>query len=118
MTEPEHVVEEVWWKSKKLLALVVNHVVVLTVAIFGIVKQPNATGQIITGTVAEVGTVAAAHQASQAATDRAQAYSPDWPVTRAQVAAQTQPGSEGAATSQITPPAPTPSPGHNPGMNL
>jgi hypothetical protein len=76
-------VEPAFWKSKKLLACAANHLIVGLISIFGIIKQPSATGQIVTGTLAELGTVSAAHQVSQSATDRARAYSPNYPLPAA-----------------------------------
>lgn len=69
-------VDAAWYKSKKLVALVANHTIVLVVSVFGIVKNPASTGQIIVGAFAEMGPVTAAHSVSQGYVDGAQAKSP------------------------------------------
>jgi len=73
-------VGQAWWQSKKFLAVAANHILAVGLAVFGIVKQPEATGVIVSTTLGEIGTVSAAHQVSQAATDRARAYSPNYPT--------------------------------------
>lgn len=73
------IIEPAWYKSKKLLALMVNHALVVGLGIFGIIKNPSSTGQIITGAFVEMGPVTAAHSLGQTAVDRAQAYSPVYP---------------------------------------
>lgn len=58
------------------MALVANHTIVFVVSAFGIIKNPEATGQVIVSAFAEMGPVTAAHMVSQSYVDGAQAKSP------------------------------------------
>lgn len=107
-----------WYKSKKLVALITNHTIVLFLAAFGIFKQPDSTGQIIVGSLAELGPVTAAHMTSQSYVDGAKAKSPYYttpgappnpppPITIPSSVTSvtiTPAAADGAASVQITPP--------------
>lgn len=80
MNDVEGAVELAWWKSKKLMAVLAHDVIVGVISIFGVVKSPQSSGVIIPAAITSVGATHGAHQVSQALTDRAQAYSPNYPL--------------------------------------
>lgn len=74
------IAQEAWWKSKKMVVVIGHHLVILFVEVFTLIHDPSSAATVIPAGIASHTAVTLGHNAAQAATDRAQAYSPNYPM--------------------------------------
>ena len=72
-------IEPAFWHSKKFVAAMIHHVLVWSGVVFGGVIDPHTLTMSIPAAIASSTTVTVGQNVSQAAVDRAQAYSPNYP---------------------------------------